>query len=161
MEAGEDLPGDLAICENQALRKAALLLAAPVMANRIWAAATEIASLNLTLHGHGKLADRLRALPGQPQAQRDDIGPEIASLIEQTRQPWFSAGREVDIKGLSGLHYREFFTLLLPLYARLGVPDAAGHLAMTMENEQLAGAITRLAKLYGDEETMMAIPVEL
>jgi hypothetical protein len=82
-------------------------------------------------------------------------------LIEQTRQPWFSAGREVDIQGLSGLHYREFFTLLLPLYALLGVPDAAGQLALIMENEQLAGAITRLAELYGEEETMMPIPVEL
>ena len=155
------LPELLAICENQALRKAALLLTAPVMTNRIWAAATEIAALNLTLHGHAELAGRLRALPGQRQAQRDDIGPEIANLIEQTRQPWFSAGREVDIKGLSGLHYREFFTLLLPLYARLGVAGAAGHLAQTMENEQLAVAITRLAELYRDEETMMAIPVEL
>ena len=102
-----------------------------------------------------------RRLPGQRQAQRDDIGSEIAHLIEQTRQPWFSAGREVDVKGLSGLHYREFFTLLLPLYARLGVPDAAEQLALTMENEQLAAAITRLAELYRDEETMMAIPVEL
>ena len=155
------MPELLAICENQALRKAALLLAAPVMANRIWAAATEIASLNLTLHGHAELADRLRSLPGQRQAQRDDIGPEIANLIEQTRQPWFSAGREVDIQGLSGLHYREFFTLLLPLYARLGVPDATEHLAVISQNEHLAAAITRLAELYKDEETMMAIPVEL
>lgn len=155
------LPELLAICENQALRKAALLLTAPVMANRIWTAATEIAALNLTLHGHADLAGRLRSLPGQRQAQRDDIASEIGKLIEQTRQPWFSAGREVDIKGLSGLHYREFFTLLLPLYGRLGVHDAAAHLARTMDNEQLAAAIRRLAELYRDEETMMAIPVEL
>jgi hypothetical protein len=131
------------------------------MAHRTWAAAAEIASLNLTLHRHAELGDRLRSLPDQRQAQRDDLGPVIGTLIEKTRQPWFSAGRVVDIKGLSGLHYREFFTLLLPLYARLGVPDAAEHLALTSRNEQLAEAIRRLAELYGDEETMMAIPVEL
>lgn len=155
------LPELLAICENQSLRKAELLLQAPGMSNRAWAAAVEIASLNLTLHGHAELGERLSALTSQRQAQRDNVASTIRQLIEQTRQPWFSAGRELDILGLSGLHYREFFTLLLPLYAQLGVAGAAEHLARLRDDEHLAAAITRLAELYRDEETMMIIPVEL
>jgi hypothetical protein len=40
----------------------------------------------------------------------------------------FSNGREVQIAGLSGLQYREFFTMLLPLYEQFGVPGAAAQL---------------------------------
>jgi hypothetical protein len=67
----------------------------------------------------------------------------------------------VEVLGLSGLHYREFFTILLPLYARLGVPGAAEHLAQVTSDERSAAAISELAELYRDEELMMAIPVEL
>jgi len=45
----------------------------------------------------------------------------------------------------------EFFVKLVMMIFVLGLTG----------NEQLAAAITRLAELYGDEETMMAIPVEL
>jgi hypothetical protein len=155
------MPELLAICENQALRKAELLLRAPAMPRWVWTRAIEIASLNLILHGHAELGDRLRTLGTQRQAQRDDIAGVIRALIEETGQTWFSAGREVDVLGLSGLHYREFFTLLLPLYAELGVPGTAEHLAQVTSDQAASAAIARLAELYGDEELMMAIPVEL
>jgi hypothetical protein len=155
------MPELLAICQNQALRKAELLLRAPAMPRWVWTRAIEIASLNLILHGHAELGDRLRTLGTQRQAQRDDIASVIRALIEETGQTWFSAGREVDVLGLSGLHYREFFTLLLPLYAELGVPGAAEHLAQVTSDEAASAAIARLAELYTDEELMMAIPVEL
>ncbi len=155
------LPELLAICENQALRKAELLFRAPAMPKWVWSRAEEIAALNLLLHGHGELSERLRMLGSQRQAQRDEVAGVIRQLIEETSQTWFSAGREVEVLGLSGLHYREFFTLLLPLYARLGVPGAAEHLEHVASDERLTAAIGRLAELYRDEELMMAIPVEL
>ncbi len=155
------LPELLAICENQALRKAELLFRAPAMPKWVWSRAVEIASLNLLLHGHGDLSERLRMLGSQRQAQRDEVAGVIRQLIEETSQTWFSAGRDVEVLGLSGLHYREFFTLLLPLYARLGVPGAAEHLEHVATDERLTAAIGRLAELYRDEELMMAIPVEL
>jgi hypothetical protein len=155
------MPELLAICENQALRKAEELLRAPAMPRWVWSQAVEIASLNLSLHGHADLGDRLSALGNQRQAQRAEVAGVIRQLIEDTSQTWFSAGREVDVIGLSGLHYREFFTILLPLYARLGVPGAAEHLAQVTGDENSAAAVTRLAELYRDEELMMAIPVEL
>jgi hypothetical protein len=117
--------------------------------------------LNLSLHGHADLGDRISALGSQRQAQRDEVVGEIRQLIEDTCQTWFSAGREVEVLGLSGLHYREFFTILLPLYARLGVPGAAEHIAQVTSDERSAAAISELAELYRDEELMMAIPVEL
>ena len=155
------MPELLAICENQALRKAELLLRAPAMPRWVWSRAVEIASLNLGLHGHADLAGRLGAVGSQRQAHRADVAGVLRQLIEETSQTWFSAGRDVDVIGLSGLHYREFFTILLPLYARLGVPGAAEHLAGVTGDERSSAAVARLAELYRDEELMMAIPVEL
>ncbi len=155
------MPELLAICENQALRKAELLFRAPAMPKWVWSRAVQIVSLNLGLHGHADLGDRISALGSQRQAQRDEVAGEIRQLIEDTSQTWFSAGREVAVLGLSGLHYREFFTILLPLYGRLGVPGAAEHLAQVTGDERSAAAISKLAELYRDEELMMAIPVEL
>ena len=155
------MPELLAICENQALRKAELLLRAPAMPRWVWSRAVEIASLNLGLHGHADLAGRLGAIGSQRQAQRADVAGVLRQLIDETSQTWFSAGRDVDVIGLSGLHYREFFTILLPLYARLGVPGAAEHLAGVTGDERSSAAVARLAELYRDEELMMAIPVEL
>ena len=62
------LPELLAICENQALRKAELLFRAPAMPKWVWSRAEEIAALNLLLHGHGELSERLRMLGSQRQA---------------------------------------------------------------------------------------------
>lgn len=151
----------LVIRENQALRKAGLLLAAPAMSPRTRVAAAEIAALNLGLHGYVDLAEELLAVGSQRQPQLDSLAAAIADLTEQTRQTWYSAGREVDIKGLSGLQYREFYAFLLPLYADLGVPGAAEHLAEAAADPARAAAIVRLADLYHDTETMMAILADL
>ena len=149
-----------AILGNQALRKAELLFSAPALPKRLHAAATEIASLNLILHGSRGLGERLGTLSG-PRWEDDDVAAAIRREIARTRQPWYSLGREVDIKGLSGLHYRAFFTLLLPLYARLGIPGAAEYLDEVTADPVTSAAIARLAELYHDEELMAALPVEL
>jgi hypothetical protein len=151
----------VAILENQALRKAALLFEASSMPRRFHAAAAEIAALNLTLHGHAELAAELTRAAGQPSGLGDDLAARLRAEIERTRQSWFSGGREIEIQGLSGLHYRAFFTLLLPLYARLGVPGAARCQAELDADQQRLEAIARLAEIYHDEELMSAIPLEL
>ncbi|MHB1432554.1 MAG: hypothetical protein ACYCVZ_10615 [Streptosporangiaceae bacterium] len=151
----------LGILENQALRKAALLFGAPSMPRRFHAAAVEIAALNLTLHGHAELAAELTRTAGQPRDLGDDLAARVHAEIERTRQPWFSGGQEIEIQGLSGLHYRAFFTLLLPLYARLGVPGAAEYQAEVDADQERLAAIARLTEIYHDEELMSAIPLEL
>ena len=37
--------------------------------------------------------------------------------------------------GLSGLQFREFYAILLPFYASVGVPGAAEHLALLDEDD--------------------------
>ncbi|MHB1596786.1 MAG: hypothetical protein ACYCO9_19980 [Streptosporangiaceae bacterium] len=151
----------LAILENQALRKAALLFAAPSMPRRFHLAAVEIAAMNLILHGHAELAADLTRAAGQHPGLGDDLAARVHAGIERTRQTWFSGGQEVEIQGLSGLHYRAFFTRLLPLYARLGVPGATEYQAEVGADQERLAAIARLTEIYHDEELMSAIPLEL
>jgi hypothetical protein len=151
----------LVILENQALRKAELLLRASPMSNRARFAAAEIVALNLTLHGHAEIAEQLAALAAQRQQASDRFAATIGQLIEQTRQEWVSGGREIDVLGLSGLHYREFFSTLLPLYARLGVPGAADYLASLKADDARSAAVARLAELYHDVDVITDIPAEL
>jgi hypothetical protein len=61
---------------------------------------------------------------------------------------------------LSGFQFREFFTTLLPFYARIGVPGAAEQLALT-EEEPKRAALARLSRLYHDQRVMESIAIEL
>ena len=63
--------------------------------------------------------------------------------------------------GLSGLQYREFFSLLLPYYAAVGVPGAADHLRRIDDEEEMQQAVARLGELYHDEGVMESISLEL
>jgi hypothetical protein len=63
--------------------------------------------------------------------------------------------------GLSGLQYREFFTMLLPLYDDIGVPGAAELLKAVREDESKRRAMERLSALYQDEDLMSSIPIEI
>ena len=73
----------------------------------------------------------------------------------------FSNGREVQIPGLSGLQYREFFTMLLPLYEQFGVPGAAEQLRAIHDDEPRRQALDQLSAMYQDEDLMSSIPIEL
>jgi hypothetical protein len=63
--------------------------------------------------------------------------------------------------GLSGLQYREFFSLLLPYYESVGVTGAADHLRIIREDENARRAVARLNELYRDESVMESILLEL
>ena len=154
------LPELFAIRENQALRKAGALLRATGMSARTWNAAADIVALNLVLHDHDDLAERIR----RPRSSGHDLADLLATVTEveaQTRQSWFSGGRDIELRGLSGLQYREFFTMLLPLYAELGVTGAADQFAATLADERKSAALDRLADYYRDDLLMGSLPVEL
>jgi hypothetical protein len=86
---------------------------------------------------------------------------ELAGLEEDTRQPWPGYEGEAELTGLSGLQFREFFTILLPFYARVGVSGAAEHLMLVRDDETKRNAVERLAELYRDERIVRLIPVEI
>jgi len=150
----------LDIRENQALRKALSLCESPLASRRLRASAFELAALNLMLHGHAGLAQRLQDAASQA-ARTDDLAAEIRALEEQSRQTWLGLEDEVEVKGLSGLQYREFFSILLPFYASVGVPGAAERLRLITDDDNRRAALTRLSQLYHDEILMAAIPLEL
>lgn len=152
----------LAIRKNQTLRQAALLCKAAAMSPRVREGAGEIAALNLTLDGQAELGRRLASLIGGRDPQLGDVAAELTRAERQTRQSiWTGASREVALKGLSCLQYREFYAMLLPLYAKAGVPGADDHLSRLKDSEERLAAVRRLSELYQDNELMSSILVEL
>ena len=89
------------------------------------------------------------------------IAAELGRLEEQTRQTWPGFEGESELHGLSGLQFREFYAILLPFYASVGVPGAAEHLALIDEDESKRAAVARLSQLYRNEPVMESIPIEL
>jgi TIR domain len=149
----------LAVRRNHVLRSAVRLSRA-TLSTRIRVTAAEIARLNLTLHGQAKLGDEILAWAKQG-SRPNSTAQKIKRLEKQTRQTMFSNGREVQIAGLSGLQYREFFTMLLPLYEQFGVPGAAEQLRAIRDDEPKRKALDQLSAMYQDEDLMSTIPIEL
>jgi hypothetical protein len=129
-------------------------------AHTVTTAAAEIARLNLILHGQAKLGDEVLAWAKQG-SRPNSTAQKIKRLEKQTRQKMFSNGREVQIAGLSGLQYREFFTMLLPLYEQFGVPGAPEQLSAIHDDEPKRKALDELSAIYQDEDLMSTIPIEL
>ena len=151
----------MAIRENQVLRKALELCQVPLLRRQVRAAAFEIAALNLRLHDYAELAQKLTDAAAARTTDFSGMEAELAELEEDTRQSWAGYEGEAELAGLSGLQFREFFTILLPFYERVGVPGAAEHLILVRDDEAKRKAIERLAELYRDERIMQLIPVEL
>jgi hypothetical protein len=152
----------LSVRENQALRLALQLCESPPARGKARTDAFEIAALNLTLHGHPELARRMMSSGSRGPAGIARIVPEIRDLEERTRQTWSGLEQnEVALMGLSGLQYREFFSLLLPYYESVGVAGAADHLRIIREDESAHRAVARLNELYHDESVMESILLEL
>src|ERR1022692_293545 len=155
------LPKLLAIRANHTLRLAARLCELTDLSGRLLASGAEIVSLNLTLHHYEELAARLLGLAALPPAGRGATAEEIGQLVEPTTISCTSLGKEVRITGMSGWQYREFFTVLLPLYAQSGVADESGQIEMLDRDERMRAACDRLAALYADEVLMRSLPIEL
>ena len=151
----------LDIRKNQVLGKALSLCRVASLPRQVRAAAFEIAALNLMLHDYADLAQKLTDTGAARTAEVGAIAAELADLEVRTRQTWPGFEKEVEVAGLSGLQFREFFTILLPYYARVGVPGAAEHLMLVRDDEAKRKAVERLAELYRDERILQLIPVEL
>lgn len=151
----------LNIRKNQTLRNAIELCRTTGMLSFSRDAAFEIVSLNLDLHHAGKLAAELRRLASSPGADFGQLLNELQRVEHETRELLRSGTMAVELKGLSGLQYREFFTLLLPLYAKLGIPGATEALADMERGDVTRHALERLAVLYHNEDLMENIHVEL
>jgi hypothetical protein len=151
----------LSIRENQVLRMTLLLCESPPTRSRVRADAFEIATLNLALHGHAEVAQKLMKAADQSSAAIARMGSEIRTLEEQTRQSWPGLQRGTVVMGLPGLQYREFFTLLLPFYSSVGAPDAAEYLRVVNSDDRKRLAVSRLSELYHEEDVMESIQLEL
>ena len=156
------LPELLAIRANQVLRSAARLCLTTGVSERAWAAAIEVVTLNLSLHDHDELGEQMRSLSSRQTKALAAIAADIRQLVtERTTPSWASASREVPLMGLAGWQYREFFSVLLPLYAEVGIDGARDLLIAVGADERKRAALSRLAEIYHDPRLMDLMPIEL
>jgi hypothetical protein len=144
----------------QALRIASALCKIDERPGRFWQTAVELATLNLTLHKRGELASRMVRLADGPAAGLARVAAEIDEALAAAVPTCESAGRELRITGLAGWQYREFYTVLVPQYAKVGVPGAAEELSR-ISSDQERSIISRVASLYRDEDLLRSVPIEL
>jgi hypothetical protein len=82
-------------------------------------------------------------------------------VAERTAPSWMDPSQEVQLEGLAGWHFREFFSALLPLYAEIGLDEAADLSAEIDADERKRAARDRLADLYQDEHLISMLPPDL
>lgn len=155
------VPELLSIRKNQVLRNALSLCENPPASRPVRVNAFEIVALNLILHDLGVIAQQLRDAAAARTPDFGTITAELGRLEDQARQPWSGFEGDVQLNGLSGLQFREFYAILLPFYETIGVPGAADVLALIADDETKRSAADRLSRLYRDERVMRSIPVEL
>lgn len=159
---GFPLPELLSIRANQVLCTTAQLCEATGVTEHAWTAAAEIVALNLTLHDYDDVGDQLLTLTGRPDDERTTMAAEIRQLVtDRTIPSWTSTSHEVQLIGLHGWQYREFFSVLLPLYAKVGIDGASDLLNVIRNDERKSAAVVRLSELYRDEHLMALMPFEL
>jgi hypothetical protein len=155
------VPELVSVRKNQVLRNALSLCQAPPERRQVRLNAFEIVALNLVLHDCPDIAQKLRKAAADKTPDFGPIAAELGRLEARTGQMWPGFERVVKLEGLSGLQFREFYTILLPFYASVGVADAAQQLALIQEDEIKRTAVTRLSQLYHDERVMESIGSEL
>jgi len=155
------VPELLSVRENQVLRKALALCQASPLRRPARGAAFEIMAQNLILHGYSDTAGRLTEAGATRAGDLDAVAAELSDLEARTRQIWPAYEGDVEVVGLSGFQFREFFRTLLPLYESVGVAGAAEHLTLVRDDEAKRAAANRLFELYNDERVMESIPIEL
>jgi hypothetical protein len=156
------LPELLSIRANQVLRSAAQLCQTTGMSERVWTAAAEIVALNLSLHDYAELGELVLGLAGQQSEKLASTATAIRQLVtERTSPSWVSASREVQLMGLAGWQYREFFSVLLPLYKEIGIDGGSDLLRLISADTRKTAALAQLAELYQNEHLMASMPFEL
>jgi len=152
----------LGIRANQVLNSAVQLCSNAGVSQRAFAAAAEVLALNLVLHDCPDQAEIMLSLIDKPAEERAAAAAAMSELVvDRTAPSWMEPTREVLLEGLAGWHYREFFSALLPLYAEIGIDEAAELCAAINADEQKRAARDRLADLYQDEHFVAVLPMEL
>jgi len=149
----------LEIRTSQILRSTAGLCRLTDISGRSWAIAAEILALNLTLHDQPELAERLMSMP---EGGRAEFAHALDQLVTTRTCPsLLEPGRDIEIAGLAGWQHRGFFSVLVRLYAEIGITGASELVGAINADGQKSAAVRRLAELYGDEDIMASIPMEL
>jgi hypothetical protein len=151
----------LAIRLNQVLTSAASLCGRTDLSQRAFAAAAEVLALNLTLHDRSDLAELMLGLVDDPTADRGSVAATMSDLLAVQTAPSWMDSQEVQVEGLAGWHFREFFSQLVPLYAEIGIDEAADLVAEIDADERKRAARDRLADLYQDEHVISLLPQDL
>jgi hypothetical protein len=152
----------LDIRAHQALRIAGELCRVTVTERpgRFWKTAVELATLNLALHHHDDIARSLEQLAEGGQEDLARLGTEIDGLIGSASPTRAPSGRQMQVAGLSGWQFREFFSVLVPQYAKVDVPGARDELGRISSGPAQA-MLRRVANLYQDEDLLRSLPIEL
>ncbi|MDT0445908.1 hypothetical protein [Streptomyces johnsoniae] len=150
----------LRVREHQVLGNAVLALTDEHLTVAQRAIAGRIASLNLLLHGHAALAERVAECPPRERA-RQQLADELRPLVDASGLSRYSAGRELHLAGLAGLQYRSFFTDILPVYAAVGVASAARALSALADDPVRRRAVLDLKSCYESEDMVTALPIEV
>lgn len=146
---------------NRVFSSAAELCRTTDISERAWTAAAEVLALNLTLHDHAGIGDRLLESAGNDA----DLAATAAAIdrlvVVRTTPSLAEPGHDIQLEGLAGWQHREFFSVLLPLYADLGINGARELLEEVEHDARKSSAVSRLTELYRSEDSMAYMPMEL
>jgi hypothetical protein len=151
----------LAIRESQVFEYAVRLCRNVDVSRQNLERMARLSAYNLTAHGHHDLAGALLDHILGDRAELTDLQAELTDHAERTRQFNRTGLGERRVMGLSGPEYREFFTEILPLYARLGVPGVVEYLETLEADDTRRTAVARLAGIYADINVMTQLPLEI
>lgn len=143
----------------QALSHALRFIEVKGLTREVREAGTAIVRANLAVHGEdlggdANLSRLERAL--ESGRSNSELRKTINRRLEGLATTRKLNGKVIGVSGLAGLQYREFFNLLVPVYAKAGVPGAEAWM-----DSRHREAVERLASLYADERLMSGMPLDL
>jgi TIR domain len=148
----------LALHEYQVLSKAEHLLRLDDLSSTQRVEAARILACQLTLHGQLELGRRLIRAAQRPA---NTLAGHLHRLAGQRAVRLRLSGNETTLSGLAEIHYREFFSTLLPLYAQVGVPDAERIIARLESVDGAGDALAKLSEAYRDDDLLSSLPFEV
>ncbi|MFB9239543.1 toll/interleukin-1 receptor domain-containing protein [Plantactinospora siamensis] len=119
------------------------------------------ALLRLNLLAHGEFEAASLAVPPIDSISHSRLAALARTRLAEAGAYRYAAGVELLVTGLAGLQYRVFFSHLLPLYARLGVPGSAELSAEIHQDERRSDAVAELDRAYRDGRLMTSLPIEV
>ncbi|HLX56785.1 MAG TPA: TIR domain-containing protein [Ktedonobacteraceae bacterium] len=112
---------------------------------------------NLILHRQMAIAQRLIAtvqLTENEEKDFQELQKELRALMIHCQVKYDFNGKRRTVLGLAGLQYREFFSVLVPVYASLGVEGAAEYLEWLRTDEVVSISFERLQAHYANAQSI-------